>query len=213
MQTYTYKQLYISPLGKPVVITLSASSLGQLIEKVVSLRARKILSPRDVQSVTKEVTARHVIAKPSLASQPVAKTRTDKLTLQSVMRGGRALVDIIKGDVVEQAELQRRADICGRCKLISDTKEACTSCAKRGLAKFARNLAVSYGRNFLVPKIIAIHLRPVKTASLTEFYCGVCSCSCLNLCLSKSKNFLDKEDANLRPDNCWAKPNGRNWQA
>jgi hypothetical protein len=210
---YIYKQLYISGLGKPVTITMSSNSLDGLISKVFEFRQRKNLAPKDLPSVRREVTAKHKTKNQLINKSTAVKPRANKLTLQQAMLGAKALVKVIQGDVVSDAELQRRAEVCARCPKISDTSTTCsTSCAKRGLARFARNLAIRYGRNFTVPKIMAIHTRPVKTASLSEFYCGVCSCSCLNLCLSKSKNFLAKEDADLRPDHCWAKPNGINWK-
>lgn len=209
---YIYKQLYVRNDGKPVTITMSSASLKGLIDKVFEFRKRKQLNPRDYISVNAEVTAKHKTRNQLINKSIISKPKIKKLTLQQAMLGAKALVQVIKGDVVDDFELRRRANICATCTIISDTDNKCTSCAKRGLSKVARDLAIRYGRNFTVPKIMAIHTKPVRTASLSEFYCGACGCSCLNLCLSRSKIFLAKEDANLRPDHCWAKPNGPNFK-
>lgn len=128
--------------------------------------------------------------------------KENKLSLSKVISGSLALFDIIKGDIASDQEIKARAAICANCPLISDTSDKCTGCSSNKLFSYAKSLAVKYGRNYYQPTITAQHLTPKKTAQISEFYCGHCGCSCLNLVLSKSKHFLEKENQE-RPANCW----------
>lgn len=141
----------------------------------------------------------HSIARDHSAARTPKKK---KLTLSEMLNGAIALVDIIKGDIATDREIQRRAAICAECPMISDTSDSCTGCKQNKMSKFARDLAVKYGRNFIQPMIIAQHTTPKRTGRISEFYCGFCGCSCLNLILSHSKHFLKKENS-ARPANCW----------
>lgn len=208
---FSYTQFYTSN-GRPVYVTKYADSELQLIDKLVAFRLEKKIKPDGYEDVAREVKAKLKTSSSTIRVEKEVKPRTNKLTLHQAILGAKALVEIIKGDIVDDAELQRRATICAHCEIISDTSGGCTSCARKGLVKLARNLALNYGRNFAVPRITAYKLKPIKSASLSEFYCGHCSCSCLNLALSKSKNFVSKENNETRPDNCWAKVNGKNWK-
>ena len=139
--------------------------------------------------------------KHNIIQNNVNKPSPKKLSMGEVLHGSVALFDIIQGDVVDDITLRKRAAICAECPLISNTSDNCQGCKANKLAKYARNLAVKFGRNFIEPTITVNHLRPVKTAKIKEFYCGHCGCSVLNLCLSKSKHFLNKENES-RPSNC-----------
>jgi hypothetical protein len=209
---FSYTQFYTSN-GKPVYVTKYADTEQQLIDKLLAFRLEKKIKPDSYEEVSLEVKSKIKSSGSAIKIDKQVKPKTNKLTLQQAVLGAKALVEIIKGDIVDDAELNRRASICAHCELINDTAGGCTSCARKGLVKLARNLAINYGRNFTVPKITAYKLRPVKSASLSEFYCGHCGCSCLNLALSKSKNFVSKENNETRPDHCWAKVNGKNWKS
>lgn len=128
--------------------------------------------------------------------------KSDKLSVAKVLRGSLALFDIVKGDIVDDRTIKARSAVCAECPLLSDTSDKCSGCVSNKLLSYARNIAVKYGRNFFQPTITAKHTTPKKTGPISNFYCSHCGCSALNLVLSKSKHFLDKENE-ARPDNCW----------
>lgn len=129
-------------------------------------------------------------------------TQRAKLSMVEVINGGLALVDIFKGDLASDDTIIKRAEICAACPLVSETSDGCVSCANKRLGNIAGRLAVSYGRNFINPMISPVHIKPPLRKPISNFYCGFCGCSCLNLVLSKDKHFVNKERSE-RPANCW----------
>lgn len=142
-------------------------------------------------------------------SKAVRKSKTraslpgrKKLSMTDMINGGLALVDILRGDLADDDTIVARSKVCEQCPIISETADGCVGCAGKKVIRFARNLAVKYGRNFYTPKITPTHIKPPIQKPIHNFYCGFCGCNCLNLVLSKDKHFVNKEKQD-RPANCW----------
>lgn len=208
MRAYTQK--FQRPNGLISSVTLTGINDERLAQSLANFRAVKKLPNSDYAACLQDVQLQAV----DMHVNGNAKTvkRPPSIGWQAMVRGGLALVKIIKGDIVEQDELERRANVCAACPHIAPMAAKCTPCMMNSLSRLARTLAIKYGRGFTMPTIRPKKSVNTKTGKLSEFSCGVCSCPCLNLCLSKSKIFLEREQK-PRPLHCWANPQSPNWQA
>lgn len=200
-----YKQKFININGDAATTIVTGIDGRACAKSLLNFRTKRNLGRATEKECNFDV-ARDGY-KYTLKQQDKAPARKEnKLSIAKVINGSKALFDIIKGDVASDQEIKARAAICAQCPLISETSDRCAGCSSNKIFKYARDLAVRYGRNFFIPTIIAEHTRPRKTAPISQFYCGHCGCSCLNLVLSKSKHFLAKEKE-PRPENCWVNKN------
>lgn len=177
--------------------TVTGANARACANSLFSLKS-KLNIPTTLQQCLDEVAkhgSKHVVSVGKAINVPAKK----KLGLSEIISGGLALVDIIKGDVASDTEIEQRSLVCADCHLASKTSTNCKGCAGKALTRFSRHLAVSYGRNFIEP---TIRHQKEGVGKVSEFYCGFCGCNCLNLILSRSKHFLKKENS-TRPKNCW----------
>lgn len=184
--------------------TLIGEDEAALTKCLVAHRIRRHLPRATAEEAEADVQAKAFDFNPRSPSKPklFARMAKNAMTLRKLWSGSRAYFDILKGDVAPDALIVERANICAKCPHIMATETNCTTCAKNNIIKLAHSLAVKIGRNFINPRITT-HYK--KTDRLSNFYCEHCGCSCLALCLSKSKHFLKLEDKE-RPANCWANP-------
>jgi hypothetical protein len=196
-----YKETYINSNGDQLSTVIVGANGEKCANRLSKFRISRNISRADLQSCKNDVALHGYPHTVKQKNEPIIR-KENKLSVAKVLSGSVALFDIVKGDIVDDSTIVERSKICANCPLISETSDRCVGCTSNKLFKYARNLAIKYGRNYYQPTITAKHLTPPKTAKISEFYCGHCGCSCLNLVLSKSKHFLTKENSE-RPANCW----------
>lgn len=125
-----------------------------------------------------------------------------KISFKDALTGVQAIVKIVKGEFVDQAEINRRAILCTNCPQKSLTTD-CYGCgfASRLTAYVNKVKKETFGTNFVIPN------------DLQGKYCGVCQCALLVMLPSKMSAF--EEDAakqDLRPKHCWVKKDSINYK-
>ena len=203
-----YKQ--VSSSGSSV--TIQGETLSFLVDNVIVYRRQKGLSPTGYNIVYNEV--RNQLNRRGSAPKPTVnpKNRKErKLSLGDIFHGAKAYVDLGRGKTVSQQELNRRADICFNCPLISETTD-CFGCgAGARLARKVASLKNEVGHTFNIP---SGSTQTKSNIELSKLYCGVCGCSALALSLSKMKHIRTESNElnEQRPDNCWIKRSSINYK-
>lgn len=129
----------------------------------------------------------------NIANKP---NRQRKLSLKSAIAGANAAMKIVRGEIVDQVEIQRRADICLRCPMVTRASD-CPSCSGGAAVVNAFNSAKSLiGKNYSLPE------------GLKRSYCDLCGCAHTMIIPTRLENFLSDspELAARRPSNCWIHP-------
>ena len=136
------------------------------------------------------------------AEQP----RPERVSFKDALNGAKAIVSLAAGNITTDAEMKRRATICGQCPLLT-TNTDCAGC-KMGqvvtqAANWVRGLAK---RNIIYPTFNNVYGKQAKDLS-----CGYCGCSMLTMLPAKMKAFRENDEKNqARPDMCWIKRGGQN---
>lgn len=123
--------------------------------------------------------------------------------LAEAWHAGLAILKQAQGDITSQEEHDRRAKICARCNLASETS-ICMSCGGAGRV----SALIGSIKNHTGGKIIKIDDKVKKK------YCSVCGCFIPLLSITKSR-YLPKEtpEANrLRPIHCWIRTDSPNYK-
>lgn len=116
------------------------------------------------------------------------------LTVDQMTHGATAVLKQAMGDVVQQSEVRRRADIC-------------FNCPKRTSASFCKACGQASKITRLVNKVKGLFGKGVKIPSgLDQDYCTVCGCSLAMLLAAPLKQIDEatKKDES-RPFFCWMK--------
>lgn len=128
-----------------------------------------------------------------------------ELTFKKMVAGASAIINVTKGSVVTQAEINRRASICQSCKEkggpgVVSTGE-CRPCGFAArLATWINNVKRDFGKSFTIPN------------NFEDKGCGSCMCSLAVMLPSKISAFdYEKDSQNTRPDHCWVKKTGNNF--
>lgn len=127
--------------------------------------------------------------------------RTMGMNFAEVVTGAKAILDVTKGEVVEQSEITRRASICTSCPLSSTTTD-CIACGFGSrLSKFISDLKTKvFESNYKVPN------------GMDRNYCKVCGCSLAMMIPSKMSAFKESDQKQAeRPDHCWVKKTSINY--
>lgn len=201
----TYSQSYVADSGEPLTAKIHGNTPVDLERNLLKFRIRMGVHRATPEEVAEDVAAyAGEYRNPKALKAKASNTgKIGRLSFSDVLRGTRALMDIVKGDIATQQEIERRAKICEDCPKLAATSDCKTCGGGRKFSRYANTLALAYGKGFVQPKI--------KSGKASEFYCGECGCSILNLILSKSKHFLSKETKE-RPKNCWASKSSPNWR-
>lgn len=123
------------------------------------------------------------------------------LSLQEVVNGAFAVLNVSAGNTVNQEEIDRRASICIGCNNLT-TVSGCSSCGfGKKIVDFVNKFKKSIKTSFNVPN------------SLENKFCKTCSCSMVVMLPSKMSAFNEKPEMNKsRPDNCWIKKTSNNFR-
>lgn len=123
-----------------------------------------------------------------------------RLTFKDVVAGAKALLGVGLGNTVEQQEITRRGQICAGCPLAELTTD-CYGCGfSRVLSKFINNLKTIIGKE------VSLH------SDIKGSYCSVCGCALSIMIPSKLDAFKeDQAKQDSRPDYCWLKKGGQNY--
>ena len=129
------------------------------------------------------------------------KKRHQRVTLASAVSACRAILNVIKGNTVNDKEISRRWLICKSCPSITDISD-CLSCGGAGKASNLVNMVRgAAGKGF----------RMDQAAGKT--FCGECGCShalMIPTVLSLQKNEVDAVNMK-RPDCCWMRRDSNNY--
>jgi hypothetical protein len=123
--------------------------------------------------------------------------------LSEAWHAGLAIVKQAQGDIVTQAEHNRRAAICSRCPLSSEVS-ICMACGGGGKI----SSLIGSIRNHIGKNTIKIDDKVRKK------YCGVCGCFLPLLSITKTQ-YLPKEtpeENRLRPIGCWIRKDSPNYK-
>lgn len=104
------------------------------------------------------------------------------------------LLQTVFNDVVDQQEINRRANICEYCPKIA-TVSGCKACGMgKALSNFSNKIKQSFGGGYKIP------------SALDQNYCSVCSCSLAMLLPATLQQISKSEKTNpKRPKSCWMK--------
>jgi hypothetical protein len=123
--------------------------------------------------------------------------------LSEAWHAGLAIVKQAQGDVVTQAEHDRRAKICAKCPMSSETS-ICMSCGGTGKI----SALIGSIKQHIGGKIIKIDDKVRKK------YCSVCGCFIPLLSITKTQYLpVETPEANrLRPIGCWIRKDSPNYK-
>lgn len=123
-----------------------------------------------------------------------------KLSFKDGVTGAYALFKVATGSVVDQNELNRRANICIKCPMLVGSTN-CRACGfAKGLANYIKKLKKEFGKGFVIPH------------GLEDKHCNVCQCALSVMLPSKLDVFKhDKDKQSERPNNCWLKKDSPNY--
>lgn len=201
-------------------VSILGDSIEELVNNVIVYRKNNKLKPIEYNKVFNQV------RRQSKNHQSFRKSRTfkrqeqerqlkpskkRKLTLGQMFHGARAYIDIGRGNIVSQTEINRRARICANCPKISDTTD-CFGCgAGRRLVSQVQKLKQDTKQQFSIPQVIVGHR--TSEQPISKYYCSVCSCSCIALNVSQMKHIRSEEDSinKQRPEECWMRKGGKNY--
>lgn len=217
---YQFKQ--IKRNGETV--TIHGTDMESLVNNVIVYRKNNGLGNTEYNSAYNEV-RRQVSARKNAAafrkSRPITREEVEKrnmkpkpkkrLSLAEIFHGAKAFVDIKKGNVVRQNEINRRAEICFKCQELSETTD-CFGCgAGRRLVKHVQTLKQDTNAAFLIPE--GNFKKRSGLEPISKFFCNICGCSAIALCVSMMRNIRDESDAlnERRPDHCWMKRTSKNF--
>ena len=128
-----------------------------------------------------------------------------------LVAGAEAIVNVTSGNVVSQAEINRRARICSGCKandpdsgLLMDGVVSTTDCRACGFASkfatWANKLKRQFGVGHVIPN------------GLADKGCIVCKCTLAVMLPSKMSAFdYEKDLQEKRPSHCWVKKTSNNY--
>jgi hypothetical protein len=137
----------------------------------------------------------------SIDRQSKLLSKPKKLTLGQAATGAMALIKSIAGSSVSNEELMRRSAICEGCPLIS-LIGGCSSCGAAGkISNWANSIRSSKGLQVAIP------------STVSQSYCGVCSCALALMVVTKRADFHDESDKenSRRPDVCWLNRSSTNY--
>ena len=129
----------------------------------------------------------------------------NELTFKKMVAGASAIINVTKGSIVTQAEINRRASICQNCKSnggpgVVSTGE-CRPCGFAArLATWINSVKKNFGKSFTIPN------------NFEDKGCGSCLCALAVMLPSKMSAFdYEKDSVNARPDHCWVKKTSNNF--
>lgn len=130
----------------------------------------------------------------------IKEKRTPKLS--ETWHAGLALMNRMVGNTPDQAEHKRRADICSKCPMKSETS-ICYGCG--GAGKLS-SLISSISK--LTTRVIVVDKR------MRDKYCSICDCSLALLTVTNIDGLKEKQEINrIRPIGCWMRVGGPNYIA
>jgi hypothetical protein len=128
----------------------------------------------------------------------IQSKRTPKLS--EAWHAGLAIMNRAIGNTPTQEEHKRRADICAKCPMKSETS-ICYGCG--GAGKLS-SLISSISK--LTTRVIVVDKR------MKDKYCSICDCSLALLTVTNIDGLKEKQDLNrLRPIHCWMRVGGPNY--
>lgn len=156
--------------------------------------------------VTAQLQAKNALL-PAQEESNKSATRRQTWNIEALMHGARALYKNLKGHVVPNAEIERRAKICKDCPqfTLANDCRACQWASK--LAKKKNDAMRAFGKGFVIPRYAGV--------DMASGGCSVCGCAMLLVLPARIEEFQD-EDARIqkaRPVHCWAKQGGPNFAA
>lgn len=128
------------------------------------------------------------------------KVYKPRMTFKEVVNGAKALLGVSIGDSVDQDEITRRGRICASCP----NKTLTTDCYGCGFASTLNKFIG--GLKSLFSKEVSLN------SDVKGSYCNVCSCALAIMIPSKLTAFNEDQDKqDKRPDHCWLKRDGENF--
>lgn len=128
------------------------------------------------------------------------KVYVPRLKFKDVVNGAKALLGTSLGHTVDQEEITRRGRICAGCP----NKTLTTDCYGCGFAGTLNKFII--GLKSIFAKEVSIH------PDVKGCYCNVCSCALAIMIPSELTAFNeDEEKQSKRPDFCWLKRSGDNY--
>lgn len=174
--------------------TFVSDDVQKLVASVQAYRARNGLPGSGYNDTYRDVTD-SIAASYRKRRVREEKERPQPVTFEGALAAAKAAVKVATGDVVDDTELKRRADICHSCPMKSESS-GCFGCnASARLASIANLMKRTFGKELRLPR------------NLKRFNCGVCGCSLSLLLPTKVENLHadTPEQASKRPANCWMK--------
>jgi hypothetical protein len=174
--------------------TFVSDDVEKLVAAVQGYRSRNGLPGSDRKTAYADVT-NHVTASIRKREDIITRNPPVVITFENAMKAARAAVKVATGDVVNEAELKRRADICHACPKKTESA-GCFGCqASSRLANIATSMKRLFGKELKIPK------------NLKRFNCSCCGCSLSLILPTKAENLHEDtaEQAACRPDTCWLK--------
>jgi hypothetical protein len=203
-------------------IEIVGKDMNNLVDNVLLYRRGKSVGSTEYNTVYNDV-RRQVQKKDGPQKRTITEIRQDlealkqrkskrKIGFRDAYRASKAIVDIARGNIENQEEIQRRSDICFGCPLISDVSDCMACGAGSRITKEVLSIQKESNTAFQVP----VGTREGRTGSesLSKMFCGHCGCACLTLCVSKMKHIRTEDPVKnqSRPDKCWMKRNGVNFK-
>lgn len=189
-----YKYTYISQ-GKPITIRHDN-------REVVFSQAKAALEKLNVKVDANDLYATIDRQSNAVRSSKANSQNKKRVTLHDAFRAASALVNLGRGKVVTQQEIDRRAKICLTCPLNNKSSD-CMQCG--GAAKavgFVAKLRALTEKAFTLPK------------QLETKYCGICGCSLPFMIVTRYQD-IKPESAEIqeaRPIFCWLKKTSPNFK-
>lgn len=140
--------------------------------------------------------------RPAVSSGESKTQEKRNLSLQEVVNGAFAVLNVSVGNTVNQEEIDRRASICIGCNNLTAVS-GCSSCGfGKRVVEFVKKFKKSIKSGFNIPN------------NLENKFCKTCSCSMVVMLPSKMSMFNEKTKMNIsRPDKCWIKKTSNNFIA
>lgn len=180
----------------PMTGSVIGGEVNEIVTKLMRIRASRGF-PHDRGAIYNEV-----ISSIQKKNIKVGKNKKQKVSFKDAMAAGKAALKIIKGDVVDKKEIDRRWEICKYCPALSETKE-CFSCNRaKFLAEITNTTKRVFGEDIKYP------------GESKKFSCGVCGCMLAMLLPTKSKDLHQDtpDQKEIRPDFCWMNPESPNFK-
>lgn len=176
--------------------------LGKTKEDVFT-SIEKYCTNKNIRCVySKEFVSKHAYTSKRLHNpEREPELPTSNIKFKDAVNGAAALVKCVKGECVDQEEINRRSIICTNCPKLKKVSN-CRACGFGGaLSKFVNNIKRTvFRKGFEYPN------------GLEDKYCGICQCSLSMMLPSKMSAFHEDEEVNRsRPDFCWIRNDSENY--